>query len=190
MRAFGGFSLTLCWLLAAFPVAAQQEDEPMALESTRYGVGLLLGSAYDPDSFGLVIFQGQLLLDYERISWHAAPPPLRLKFEVNAGMTTDGRQRGLLAVNALALYYLEPYRSGRWTPYVEGGIGLIYTDFQVRGQGLRFNFNPQAGIGAEYALGDNRALTAGVRVHHVSNGHTYQENRGINSVLLTFGYLF
>jgi len=178
------------WLLAAAPAVAQSGDERTDLLPTRTGFGLLLGTAYDPDSFGLAIVQGQMLLDYDRVSWHVAPEPLRLKLEVNAGLTTDGRQRALLAVNLLALYYLEPYRSGPWAPYIEGGFGVIYTDFQVDGQGLRTNFNPQAGIGLEYALANHSAMTIGFRAHHVSNGHTYRENRGINSALITIGYLF
>jgi len=189
------YVLTICCalllMISALPAYAQRGSEGnQGLLPTRYGVGLLLGTAYDPDSIGLAIIQGQMLVDYERLAWHRAPDPLRLKFEANAGITTDGRQRGLLAVNALALYYLEGYRAGHWTPYLEGGIGLIYTDFQVEDQGLRVNFNPQLGAGIEYALPNRGALSAAVRLHHVSNGDLYRDNRGINSVLLMIGYLF
>ena len=177
----------VCCLLWAHPALAGERPDPVP---TRYGVGLLAGRAYDPDQFGLLIVQGQALLDYDRVAWHAAPDPLRLKLEGNLGITTDGRHRGLLAVNALALYYLEGARVGRLLPYVEAGIGLIYTDFQVEGQGLRVNFNPQLGVGGEYRLADGGALSLALRLHHLSNGKTYQENRGINSALLMIGYLF
>lgn len=157
---------------------------------TRYGVGLLVGSAYDPDNFELVIVQGQLLLDYDRVFRHAAPETLRLKIEAAAGICSAGNPRGLLAVNALALNYLEFFQWRNWTPYVEAGIGLIYTDFQVAGQGLRFNFNPQAGVGVEQVLSGAGAVTAALRLQHISNGNTHQQNRGINAVLLQIGYLF
>ncbi len=181
-------SLCLCCLLPASPVHAQ--NEAGRCHETRYGVALLAGKVYDPQSIGLLLVQGQLLLDYSRVFRHRAPESLRLKLEANAGLTTDGRQRALLSLNMLALKYLPRFTSGRWTPYVEAGIGLIYTDFRVDGQGLNFNFNPQAGVGVEYALPSGAALTSALRLHHVSNGNTYHENRGINSVLLMIGYLF
>ncbi|MDF1580925.1 MAG: acyloxyacyl hydrolase [Desulfuromonadales bacterium] len=175
-------------LLFARPLFAQ--DDAATLEPTRYGVALLVGSAYDPHRIGLALVQGQLLLDYDRIAWHAAPQSLRLKFEINAGLTTDGRDRGLLAVNMLALRYLDGLQAGHWTPYIEAGVGVIYTDFQVKGQGLRINFNPQAGAGVEYLLAGGGAVTMALRLHHISNGDTYKDNRGVNSALLMIGYLF
>jgi len=184
-------SILLClilWLGVDLPVCAQEKSVDYA--PTRYGAALLVGASYDPQNIGLVILQGQMLIDYDRIAWHAAPDSLRLKFEMNLGLTTDGRHRSLFSLNMLALNYLGRFAHGEWTPYVEAGIGLIYTDFQVEGQGLRFNFNPQAGAGFEYALPEGRALTFSTRLHHISNGNLYRENRGANSALLMIGYLF
>jgi len=165
-------------------------QEPTRYAPNRYGVGLLLGQAYDPQDIGLAMLQGVLLVDYDRIFPHRAPESLRLKFEGNLGVTTDGRNRLLVSVDMLALNYLPRLAIANWTPYIEAGIGLIYSDFRVEGQGLRFNFNPQAGVGFEYALPKGRALTTALRFHHVSNGNLYRENRGMNSVLLMIGYLF
>ena len=174
-------------LLNAAPTLAA--DSGRELAPTRYGIAFLGGQAYDPDHFGLVIVQGQMLLDYQRVFWHPAPRALRLKLEVNLGLRTDSKPRGLIAANALALYYLQP--DGQvWRPYVEAGIGLIYTDFQVEGQGLRINFNPQCGAGVEYGLANGAAMTLGVRLSHISNGNLHHDNRGINAALVTIGYLF
>lgn len=186
MRAVMFISIAVFCLALTLPVYAQADD----YLPTRYGVALLGGKVYDPDDFGLLVVQGQMLLDYDRVFWHAAPEALRLKLEVNAGLTTDDRQRGLLALNGLALYYLDRFKQSNWTPYVEAGIGLIYSDFQVEDQGFRFNFNPQAGVGLEYALPSGAALTTAVRLHHISNGGTHRNNRGVNSALLMIGYLF
>ena len=169
----------------ALPVSAQNDYVP-----TRYGGALLAGTAYDPDDIGLIIVQGQLLVDYDRIFWHVAPESLRLKFEMNGGLTTDGTHRALLSFNMLALNYLNGFRIGSWLPYIEAGIGAIYTDFQVAGQGSRINFNPQLGVGLEHPLQTGGTMTMGVRLHHVSNGNLLKENRGINSALLMIGYLF
>lgn len=166
------------------PSAAAQEP------AVRYGVAVLAGAAYDPDHIDLMLLQGQARLPYDQVFWHEAPDELYVKGEITLGLTLDGRYRGLAAVNMLAQYYLPAFRLGLWIPYVEGGIGVIYTDFQVRDQGLRLNFNPQLGVGVERPLPSGHALSAGVRLHHVSNGHLYSDNRGINSLLLTFGLHF
>ncbi len=184
--------ILICFVLClgvALPVYAE-EGVADQYEPTRYGVSLLAGTAYDPDQIGMVIAQGQVLLDYDRVFWHAAPEALRLKFEANVGVTTDGRSRAMFSVNMLALYYFGQHGPGEWTPYVEAGIGLIYTDFQVEGQGLRYNFNPQAGVGVEYGLESGGSILTALRLHHLSNGNTYEDNRGVNSVLLMVGYLF
>ncbi len=191
MRVLRILFTVVCWLLMLLPVRAQEREAAVTeYAAPRYGAALLVGSVYNPEEIGLVIVQGQMLVDYGSIFWHRAPEGLKLKFELNAGLTTTGRRRGLLAVNMLALRYLDKYGSGRWTPYIEAGIGLIYTDFRVEGQGLRFNFNPQLGAGLEYDLSDTRAMTFSLRLHHISNGNIYKENRGLNSALLQIGYLF
>ncbi|MBE0500499.1 MAG: acyloxyacyl hydrolase [Desulfuromonadales bacterium] len=174
------------WPVYAEPAAAERETYAPA----RYGFALLTGSAYDPDLIGLVLLQGQLLLDYEQIFWHRAPDDMKIKFELNAGLTLDGRERGVLSVNMMALRYYERYALAGATPFVEAGIGLIYTDFRVDGQGLRFNFNPQVGFGFECPLSSGGALTTALRLHHLSNSSFYKENRGVNSALLLIGYLF
>lgn len=185
--------LLFCCLLssAVVPVCAEEiRTDTDEYAPVRYGFAVLGGMAYNPQNIGLAIVQGQILFDYEQIFWHPAPDDMRLKFEVNAGLTLDGRQRGLLSVNMLALRYLDRYSLADWTPYVEAGIGVIYTDFRVDGQGLNLNFNPQAGAGFEHALPDGSAITTALRFHHISNGNFDKDNRGINSVLLMIGYLF
>ena len=177
--------LLICAMLLLAPSSLLAAE----YEPTRYGVATLHGTAYDPEHIGLSIVQGFALFDYDRVFWHAAPPSLRLKVEGNLGITTDGRERSFGSLNMLALYYLGNERS-RWRPYGEAGIGLIYTDFHVRRQGLHLNFNPQFGAGIEYALEGTRALFAGVRFHHISNGNLHEDNRGINSWLVMAGYTF
>jgi len=176
----------LLFFLATLPVlpAVAEETAP-----TRYGVATLNGAAYDPDHIGLSLVQGFALLDYDRVFWHRAPEALRLKLEANLGVTTDGRARTLGSLNMLALYYLEGLGGRGWRPYGEAGIGVIYTDFHVEGQGLHLNFNPQLGAGFELDMGSG-ALLAGVRLHHLSNGGLHHDNRGMNSALLLLGWLF
>lgn len=183
-------ALVLGCFLSLTPAVYAQDDNSAGYAPNRTGIALLAGTAYDPDDIGLLMLQGQLLLDYDRIFWHAAPESLRLKLELNGGVTTDGRLRTLLSVNMLALNYFNRLRIKNWVPYAEAGIGLIYTDFQVEDQGSRINFNPQLGLGLEYPLENGGALTLGLRLHHLSNGNLLKDNRGVNSALFQVGYLF
>jgi hypothetical protein len=177
-------------MLLASTLSVAAQDEVETYTPARYGVALLGGAAYDPDHIDLMIVQGQMLLDYEQVAWHKAPKYLKMKFELNAGLTLDSRKRGLVAVNMMALRYFNSFKRGRYVPFVEAGVGLIYTDFRVNGQGLHFNFNPQAGVGVEYSLPSGGAITTALRLHHLSNGGLYKDNRGVNSALLMIGYLF
>jgi lipid A 3-O-deacylase len=169
-------------LLALCPAGAWGEEAV----PTRFAAAAIGGHAYDPETIDFVLLSGVALFDYDRIWPHRAPAPLRFKVEGSLGGTVEGRQRGIAAANIFALYYLDRWRTAGLRPYGEAGIGLIYTDFQVHHQGLRINFNPQAGIGAEFGKHGFAAL----RLHHLSNGNLHHDNRGINAVLLQAGRYF
>ncbi|WP_136809477.1 acyloxyacyl hydrolase [Desulfosediminicola flagellatus] len=155
---------------------------------TRYGGGLTGGNSYDPSS-EITWVQGTAfaLFDYETVWHHRAPDPLRFKVEAHAGVTVQPETRIITSANILALYYLDGLVTGSWRIYMEAGIGIIYTDFMVEGQGLRINFNPQAGMGVEYSTSNDITWFAGLRAHHISNGGLDDDNRGINSVTFILG---
>ena len=126
-----------------------------------------------------------------------APEQLRFKVEGNAGTAIAPEIRAMISIEMLALYYLDFLSGLTLTPYVEGGIGLIYTDFQVRdpdppyeSQGSRFNFNPVVGIGLEFKPDTGAPFFGTVRLSHISNGGLHDENRGVNSVVLMVGRFF
>ena len=182
-----GLLLGLSVHVATVPAASAATSQVPA----RYGLALLGGTAYDPNGFALGLVQGFALFDYDQVVfWHEAPDDLRLRVEGSLGLADRQGGRAMAAVNILAFKYLDRYAGVGWRPYLEGGIGVIYTDFQVDGQGLRVNFNPQAGAGVEWAAADGRAVQAGLRFHHISNSGFHEDNRGINSVLFMAGWLF
>ena len=65
-------------------------------------------------------------------------------------------------------------------PYVEVGLGFIYTTQNVHEQGSQFNFTTQLGIGTQFPLTDHYALTAGYRFRHMSNAGLDSPNRGVD----------
>lgn len=181
--------LILAALSAALPAGAADAG---AYRPTRYALGAGAGNSYHPDG-GAAWFLGTaaVLLDYERIAPHLAPDALAMKFEASAGLATVPQPRGTLSANMLANYTLENCCGGHTVPYVEAGIGLIFTDFRRNGQGLNLNFNPVAGFGVLFRddSGVDRAYTA-IRFHHVSNGGLHKENTGVDSALWTMGVMF
>lgn len=157
----------------------------------KVGIGVNGGSSYTPDpTFTYFQFNLSAIYDYEQIFPHAAPEQLKFKLEGNAGLADYPSRRLLASFNFYALYYLQHMELPQITPYIEGGVGLVYSDFQLDGQGLRINFNPQAGIGCEWRTESGKTVYGAVRAYHISNGGLHHDNRGINGVLVQFGYLF
>jgi len=130
------------------------------------------------------------LYDYEQIMPHRAPEALRFKLEGSLGLADDSRPRALASGNFFALYYLRGLETRSFRPYVEAGAGVVFSDFQVDGQGLRLNFNPQAGIGTEWQVRGNRSGYGALRAYHLSNSELHQDNRGINAIIFQLGLLF
>lgn len=78
----------------------------------------------------------------------------------------------------------------RLSPYIEGGLGILYHDFTGYNLGGGFNFTEMAGAGLTYFLEENLSINAGYRFRHSSNASLYDENRGLNahSFLAGFSY--
>ena len=158
---------------------------------TRYGMSFSAGETYNPtNNIEFYLASGFILYDYDKIWKHKAPEQLRFKVEGSLGVAHDKKTRLVTSVNIFALYYLDKLKSQTFRPYIEGGIGIIYTDFQIRGQGLRVNFNPQIGLGAEIKTNSDNTFFLAVRLHHISNGNLDDENVGIDSVMGVFGFYF
>lgn len=115
----------------------------------------------------------------------------------------NGWWRGLIALGAEAaiLGVTEPTGSygigftpkviytftsvGSLRPYIEGGGGPLWTNFdgRIREQGSDFNFLVWGGAGVNYDLTARWALNAGVRFSHISNAGTGHPNGGLNYLL-------
>jgi len=92
-----------------------------------------------------------------------------------------------IGVTPKLIYTLTSF--GQLKPYVEGGGGPLWTNFDGRipEQGSDFNFLVWGGAGATYDLTSRWALNAGVRFSHISNADTDSPNRGVNYLLPFIG---
>ncbi|MFW6415200.1 MAG: acyloxyacyl hydrolase [Thermodesulfobacteriota bacterium] len=155
------------------------------------GAGWMQGLTYTPVNdiyFGMLTVFAHF--DYEEVAWHKAPDNLRFRTEASIGSTQGPFNKFMGSVNMFAMHYCDLLSTSKTNFYFEAGIGLIYQDFRVEGQGLRFNFNPQAGCGIEFLQGEDRTYFTGFRFHHVSNGDLHEDNTGINSAVLLLGRYF
>ena len=185
-------AIFLFFSVVLFPAGKSLGEETETnISDNRYGPGIILGNSYDPTGdIDYYMLSGSVLYDYEKIWHHGAPEPLKFKVEYNVGAAREKSIRFMTSLNMFALYYFDLFDDDDIKPYIEGGIGIIYTDFKVRGQGMKINFNPQMGIGAEFSAESGDAYFLSFRLHHISNGGIDDENRGVNSALLIFGRYF
>ena len=157
----------------------------------RYGLTVNIGNTYDPSGgIGFIMPTAFALFDYDKIWPHAAPEALRFKVEVGAGSTWTKDKDFMASASMFALYYIDRFANGSLRPYVEGGIGGIYTEWKVEGQGSHLNFNPQLGIGTEFSIGSTGTYLAALRLHHISNAGLKKDNRGVNSIVFVIGLFF
>jgi lipid A 3-O-deacylase len=167
------------------------EDVPVSDVPNRYGMTIVTGNSYDPaNDVTFVQLSGFALFDHEKIFPHKAPEALCFKIEGSLGSMTRPERWLIVSASIFSLYYINMLATKTFKPYVEGGIGAIYTDYQFEGQGTRFNFNPQLGIGTEINTASGKPFIAALRLYHISNAGLSKDNRGFNAVTLHLGRFF
>jgi hypothetical protein len=175
----------------SFPQVTPAEEDSPAKVPDRYGLTVNIGNTYDPSGdTGFIMLSGIAQFDYDKIWPHAAPEALRFKVEVSAGSTWTRDKDFMASASIFALYYIGGIAKGNFRPYVEGGIGGIYTEWKVDGQDSHLNFNPQLGIGTEFSIGTDATYLAALRLHHISNAGLKEDNRGANSLVFVIGRFF
>jgi hypothetical protein len=182
----------ICFLLiSVIPQVVLSSEDCTNPVPNRYGLATIIGNTYDPDdNIGFALLSGFALFDYDKIWHHAAPAPLRFKVEASIGSTWTQKKEVMASVGIFALYFLDKLAGHGFKPYVEGGIGGVYTGWKVEGQGSHLNFNPQIGIGTEFSIGSGPPFFTAVRLHHISNAGLKKDNRGANSIVLVVGRFF
>lgn len=184
-------ALILFLLISIFPQNILAGEDRTDDVPSRYGLGMVMGNTYDSaGKIGFALLSGVALFDYDKIWQHPAPAPLRFKVEVSLGSTWTKEKEFMASAGIFALYFLDRFSGHGCRPYVEGGIGGIYTEWKVEGQGSHLNFNPQMGIGTEFFIGSGPPFYTAMRLHHISNANLKDDNRGVNSIVFVLGRFF
>ena len=78
---------------------------------------------------------------------------------------------------------------GRWMPYWDLGLGMLWTNLapDIQEQSTQFNFVLESGPGVDYFVTEKVAVMIGARFHHISNADLGDRNLGLNSVLAYAG---
>lgn len=182
-------TLPCCALTKAEEAGAEEVIEARSQE--RYAIGIVCGNTYKPhDDIRFLQLSAFALVGCDTLWPCLKPSPLHFKVECHAGTTVHERYRTMVSAGLMIVLYLGETDRARFRPYVEGGSHVIYDDFQIPGQGLRVNFNPQGGVGAEFDLGNAGTFYTTLRIQHISNASIHRENAGIDSIALIFGRFF
>jgi len=104
------------------------------------------------------------------------------------GMTQIPEERAALGLTPIAAYDLKALSLPHW--YIEGGVGLFYTDVSVPGFGSHWVFSPQLGLGRSVAIDARHRIQVKLRYHHLSNAYLSQDNTSIDSLMLMVGMEF
>jgi len=108
---------------------------------------------------------------------------LSINAEFNGMYFAQGEGDNAGGFNFNLLFRWHFIRKRTWSIYGDAGAGLLITVNDVPVDGSGFNFTPQAGLGATFAITEDIRLMAGVRWHHVSNAALYDNNPGLDSVI-------
>ena len=196
-----GWVFVVIGCLALFlPTNLQAESpslEPQARRTVQRGaleIGFMAGYLQGNDTLTSVSSNRSALYALPRVGVVVTP-------EVGSGFYAGNLE---LLVEPLYAHYFKPFGAtaaggsvlfkynflgfGRWMPFWDLGLGMLWTNLAPRipEQSTPFNFVMESGPGVQYFATERVALTFGVRFHHISNAGLGDRNKGLNS---TLGYL-
>jgi hypothetical protein len=181
----------------ALPSSAHA-DSPQARAIVQDGTveaGLAAGYLQGNDTLTAVSSNRSALYALPRIGMVLTP-------EVGKGFFTGNLE---LLLEPLYAHYFKPFGAsaaggslvfkynlltfGRWMPYWDFGLGMLWTNLAPRipEQSTQFNFVVESGPGLHYFATEQVALMIGVRFHHISNADIGDRNRGLNGTLAYTG---
>jgi hypothetical protein len=178
----------LFWMLVVFavvPVCSEETSAPERSHKWLREIGLLTGfgtaSINNQSDYQVIPFLPQIGFDI-----NPAAECLHIRPRGTIEFVTEPLINVVISPNANAevgcsflLKYSDKLTS-HIAPYLEGGVGAIYTTQHTEEQGTQYNFIPQVGAGLQFFLNESFALTGGYRFRHLSNASISDDNSGIN----------
>ena len=114
---------------------------------------------------------------------------LELSWQVEALGAVILGDRETVEASAVPYFRLEPSSAERWIPYLEGGVGLIYSDVRGFDLGSHFLFSDNVGAGITFVDSNEHRWGLGYRLRHISHAGLWADaNDGLNTHFLVFSY--
>ena len=180
--------VTLIVFLALLSLNAYAEDNTHQLDvSVGYGHGHF-GSVFSSHkSYNPVMFMLHYAIAANKTAHFLANVPKRWMFYLEPGYSfiNNKRSEKEIGLGAGVQYMFDI--SKKVKGYFFLGSGLIYITYKSDYQKEGLNFQDNIGSGLLFFISKNKALNAGVRFRHVSNGGIKQPNHGINDFIGTVG---
>lgn len=172
---------------ATQPVAAPAADTTAGPSSAnrffqrgswRWNIQLGVGSDFGDEALGIAGFGVSCFLE----------DTFTMDFELNGLYFSQSEGDDTAAINVALLFRWHFWRSNdnHWSIYADAGAGLMLSGEDVPPGGSSFNFTPQAGMGFSVLLDEARdvRLLSGFRWYHVSNANTFEDNPGLNTLMV------
>ena len=113
---------------------------------------------------------------------------LGLQLDVGGAWVGGAGYTGTLGVATMLRWHF--LHDDDWTVFAEVGCGTAWSGAPIPRAGTRFNFTPQAGLGATFKLKERLRLHVGVGWFHLSNARTSSTNPGFDGVAVQVGIGF
>lgn len=102
------------------------------------------------------------------------------KVEGLAGMVYGDAES--VEASVVPYFVLSPSSAGEWIPYLEGGVGLIYSDLRGFDLGSRILFSDNIGVGFAHDVEGANRWSLGYRLRHISHASLWADaNDGMNT---------
>ena len=195
-RAGSRWGWVMIMLLASvivFPLSADATDFPFQRGTMEVGLrsGYNIGADRNADMIpvslrlGYVLYSGKYKF-LPRGALEVATEP----FVSPITSVESGKDGSIEMGLALPMFTYHFDIGNHIVPYIEGGVGVMYTDLRGYRLGSHFQFLSQGGAGLSYFLTDNTALNLSWRFRHISNASLYDDNRGFNSYIFQAGFSY
>ena len=183
------------------PVLAESSDSVQARDIVRQGTweaGLAVGYLQGMKVFTSVSANRSAVYALPRLGRVVTPIIGKSFYEGNLELLVEPlyahyfKPFGASAAGGSLLFKYNFLAFGRWMPYWDAGLGMLWTNLapRIQEQSTPFNFVLETGPGAQYFLNSTVAWGVGVRFHHISNAGIGERNLGLNSVLAYTGISF
>jgi lipid A 3-O-deacylase len=177
-------ALIIIAIVLAAPTAIRAQDRPFEKGDRTRGLIGGIGLGYQPP-WAATHSDVAFAAFHPRLGWFVSD---RLELYGEATLFLYYRPAADVSAGLGAIagkYFLRT--TGRFLPYLHGGLGLLWTSLDVREIDRTYNFQHFVGVGWRQNRSRGPRLVFELRNHHISNAGTAGDNLGVNALVALTG---